>query len=162
MKKGTLSILSAVLGMTVGIVGTKTIEAKVVDKDTNKYKELSEKHFVILKLFNQWMITKQEGKSIVNYLHNENIKTVAIYGMSYVGERLYNELKGSDIEVKYAIDKNADAIYSELEIITPEDILEEVDAVLVTAVFYFDHIEDMLSEKMMCPILSLEDILYNL
>ena len=161
MKKGTLSILSAVLGMTVGIVGTKTIEAKVVDKDTNKYKELSEKHFVILKLFNQWMITKQEGKSIVNYLHNENIKTVAIYGMSYVGERLYNELKGSDIEVKYAIDKNADAIYSELEIITPEDILEEVDAVLVTAVFYFDHIEDMLSEKMMCPILSLEDILYN-
>lgn len=162
MKKGTLSILSAVLGMTVGIVGTKTIEAKVVDKDTNKYKELSEKHFVILKLFNQWMITKQEGKSIVNYLHNENIKTVAIYGMSYVGERLYNELKGSDIEVKYAIDKNADAIYSELEIITPEDILEEVDAVLVTAVFYFDHIEDVLSEKMMCPILSLEDILYNL
>ena len=39
-------------------------------------------------------------------------KEIAIYGMSYLGERLADELAGSDITVKYAIDRNADNIYA--------------------------------------------------
>lgn len=162
MKKGTLSILSTMLGAAVGVAGVKVLETKKVSGNADRYKELSDKHLAIVRLFNQWMIAKQAGKSIVEYLHNKNIKTVAIYGMHYVGERLYDELKDSDIEVKYAIDRNANAIYSEVDVVTPEDTLEEVDAVLVTAIYYFDAIEDMMSEKMDCPILSLEEILYSL
>ena len=82
--------------------------------------------------------------------------------MSYVGERLYDELKDSDIEVKYAIDKNADGIYSDVEIVTPQEELKEVDAIVVTPVFYFDEIVEALEKKTESEVLSLEDILYEL
>ena len=81
--------------------------------------------------------------------------------MSYAGERLLEELKDSKIDVKYGIDKNADGIYSDIELVTMEDKLETVDAIVVTPIFFFDQIEEELSKKISCPIISLEDILYE-
>ena len=43
-----------------------------------------------------------------------------------------------------------------------EDELEEVDAVIVTAVTFFDDILEKLSQKLDCPVISLEDILYEI
>ena len=43
-----------------------------------------------------------------------------------------------------------------------DDDLEEVDAVVVTAITFFDEIEEKLSQKIDCPIISLEDILYEI
>jgi len=42
-----------------------------------------------------------------------------------------------------------------------DDSLEDVDVVIVTAITFFDEIETKLSEKLDCPIISLEDILYE-
>ena len=79
-----------------------------------------------------------------------------------MGERLYDELKETEIDIKYAIDKNADRIYTDLNIITPEDSFEAVDAIIVTPVFYFKEIEKNLEKKTDALILSLDDILYQL
>ena len=67
-------------------------------------------------------------------------------------------MKDSNIEVRYVIDKNAENIYADVEVKKPEDDLEEVDAVIVTAVFFFDEIEEQLEKSLDCPIISLEDI----
>ena len=45
--------------------------------------------------------------------------------------------------------------------VTPDEELANVDAVIVTPITFFSEIEDMLSLKMDCPILSIEDILYD-
>lgn len=82
--------------------------------------------------------------------------------MRELGEHLYEELNGSDITVTYAIDKNADAIYAEVAVVTPDDTLEPVDVIVVTAITFFDEIEEILAEKVDCPIVSLEDILYEI
>ena len=42
-----------------------------------------------------------------------------------------------------------------------EDDLKPVDAVVVTAITFFNEIEEQLSQKMKCPIISLEEILYE-
>ena len=42
-----------------------------------------------------------------------------------------------------------------------EDDLKPVDAIVVTAITFFDEIKEKLSEKIDCPIISLEDILYE-
>ncbi len=112
-------------------------------------------------MMNQWVKIKQENKSIADYLEQNGYKEIAIYGMNYVGETLLDELANSNIKVKYAIDKNADAIYSDIDVVTPDDELTEVDAVIVTAITFFDEIEEHLLDKMDCPILSMEDILYE-
>ena len=88
-------------------------------------------------------------------------RSVAIYGMKELGERLYDELENSGIEVCYIIDKNADSIYADVDVITPDDDLKPVDVIVVTAIYYFDEIEEMLSEKVDYPVISLEDILYE-
>ena len=81
--------------------------------------------------------------------------------MNYAGETLYNELDGSGVKVKYAIDRNADQKYADVDVISPEADLPDVDAIIVTAITFFDEIEEKLAEKISCPILSLEDILYE-
>ena len=42
-----------------------------------------------------------------------------------------------------------------------ENILSFADAVVVTTVTFFDGIEEKFSIKLNCPIISLEDILYE-
>ena len=75
---------------------------------------------------------------------------------------LKEELKGTDIEVAYGIDQKADSIFSDINVVSPEYCLDNVDAIVVTAIHFFDEIEEKLSEKVDCPILSLEDILYEM
>ena len=70
-------------------------------------------------------------------------------------------MKDTSVEVAYGIDKNAEALYADIEVVSAEDTLEEVDAIVVTAITFFDEIEEMLTMKVDCPIISLEDILYE-
>ena len=51
------------LGSIVGAMGILLVK----NKDNNKWKELADKHLAIMLLFNQWLILKQEGKSILSY-----------------------------------------------------------------------------------------------
>ena len=108
---------------------------------------------------NQWIIDKQNGKDLREFFLENGYKEIAIYGMSYLGERLLDELDGTDIAVKYAIDRNADNIYAPCEVVKPDDILSSVDAIIVTPVFYFDEIERQLVPKVNCPVISLEDVI---
>ena len=112
-------------------------------------------------MMNQWVKVKQEGKNLAAYFEKNGYKNIAIYGMSYAGETLLEELRETQIQVVYGIDKNAENIYSDISILSLEDTLDDVDAIVVTAVTFFDEIEDELHKKVNCPILSLEDILYE-
>lgn len=160
MKKGVVSVLSALTGAAVGAGTLGYQKARQHEQDFKVIK----KNEAILKMFNQWLIAKQEGKSIAAYLKENNFKKIAIYGMSYAGERLLDDLRGTDIEVVYAIDQNADRMFAEVDMITKGEIAhqQEVDAVVVTAIYFFDDIEEEISELVDCPIISLEDIIYEL
>lgn len=157
MKKGLISVVSALTGMAVGagVVG------KAVGKNANKTQMMSDKHLALFLLMNQWVKAKQEGKNLETYFVRNGYKRIAVYGMSYAGETLLNELKDSEVKVAYGIDRNADGIYADVEVISIDDDLEDVDAVVVTAITFFDEIEEALSEKVSCPIISLEDIIYE-
>lgn len=158
MKKGMISVLSALTGTIAGAAAVKRAEGKKL----KKVKGYADKHLALYLMMNQWVKVKQENKSIAEYLEKNGYQQIAIYGMNYVGETLMSELANTNIQVKYAIDKNADNIYADVDILLPEDDFDNVDAVIVTPITFFDEIEEMLSEKMDCPILSMEDILYEI
>lgn len=158
MKKLTASAISLLVGVGVG----GAMSQKINNNQFNEKTELSNKHLSLFLLMNQWVKVKQEGKNIADYLKREGYKKIAIYGMSYVGETLASELAETDIEIAYGIDRKADEVYADFNILSPKDALEDVDAIIVTAIFYYDEIKEILSKKMNCPILSLEDILYEI
>lgn len=158
MRKGILSVLSALAGVAIG-AGTT---ARGMAKSTSRVRNMSDKHLALFLMMNQWVKIKQEGKNLASYFEENGYKKIAIYGMSYAGETLLDELKNSETEVLYAIDKNADKICTDVKVALIDDVLEDVDAVVVTAITFFDEIEEKLSLKFDCPIISLEDILYGI
>lgn len=157
MKKGMVAVLSSIGGAVLTAAGFK----KYFDDKITHNSKMADKHLSLYLMMNQWVKVKQENKSISEYLEKNGYKEIAIYGMNYVGETLLSELENSNIVVKYGIDRNAAAIFSDIDVLTPDDELAPVDAVIVTAITFFDVIEEKLSQKLDCAILSMDDILYE-
>lgn len=157
MGKKAGGVLFTVIGAAAGAVMAFRSTGKVMKKN----KQMSDKHLALFLMMNQWVKVKQEGKTLKSYFEKYGYHRIAVYGMSYAGETLCLELKDSGITVAYGIDRNADVMHQEIEMKKPEDELPEVDAVVVTVVYYFDAIEQDLKQKMNCPVLSLGDIVYE-
>lgn len=157
MKKPIISIVSALTGAALGAGAIGKVSADKIQK----IQAMSDKHFALFMMMNQWVKVKQEGKKLADYFEKKGYKRIAVYGMSYAGETLINELKDTGITVAYGIDKNANSIYADVDIVSLDDDLESVDAIVVTAITFFDEIEGLLSGKVDCSILSLEDVLYE-
>lgn len=81
--------------------------------------------------------------------------------MGDIGKNLLADLRISSVKVDYAIDKVVTNT-EDIRVVSPEEKLEKVDAIVVTAIAYFDDINDNLSSKTDCPIISLEDIIYEM
>lgn len=155
MKKPIISILSALTGAALGAGAVGKVS---LDK-TEKAQSMSNKHLELFLMMNQWVKVKQAGKNLADYFKANSYQKIAVYGMSYAGETLLDELRDSGITVAYGIDRKADSLYSDVDVVSMDDALEAVDAVVVTAITFFDEIEEQLSEKMDCPIISLEDVI---
>lgn len=153
-----LIIISEIIGIVAGGIATGKKLKQTVKETQDKERKMSSYYH----LFNKWLIIQQQGKSVVDFFEQNHYKSIAIYGMKEFGERLYDELKSSDITVKYVIDKNIDGIYTDIDVVTPDDKLRPVDVIVVTAIYYFDEIEEMLYKKVNFPIVSLEDVLYEI
>ncbi|MBC5742641.1 hypothetical protein FMM74_003380 [Lachnospiraceae bacterium MD308] len=160
MKKN--NFFSVLSGVVIGAVAGGMVIERISGRALDNCRELTDKNLDLFLLMNKWMTTKQEGRHIKEYLEKRGYKSVAVYGLSHVGKCLLEELKDCDIEIKYAVDKNASAIYSDLQVYLPEDDLPKADVMIVTAVYYFDDIYNNLKNKVMYPIVSLKDILYGL
>lgn len=157
MKKGVVCIVSALAGgfAAAGMVG------KVCGNQISEIRKTSDKHLALFFLMNQWVKLKQEKKMISTYFLEHGYKRVAVYGMSYVGKTLIDELKDSEVEIVCGIDRR-EGIYSELQVVSADEFCEKVDVVVVTAITFFDEIRQKIAEKTACPVISLEDILYEL
>lgn len=160
MKK--MRVLPVLSGMAIGAVAGALAAGKIVGRGIGHWRELVDKNYVLFLLMNKWMKTKQEGKHIKEYLEKNGYKSVVVYGMSHVGKCLMEELKDCAVEVKYAVDRNVAAICPGIDIYTPEDSLPEADVMIVTAVYYYKEIYDALKDKVAYPIVSLEDILFDI
>lgn len=161
MNKTVKTVLAALGGFAVGIVSGIISVERSMEKEVKCRQTMSDKHLALFLMMNQWVKVKQDGKNLADYFVKAGYKRIAVYGMSYVGETLLDELKDTEVSVAYGIDKNADSIFADIDVVSPDDDLKEIDAVVVTSITFFDEIEEMLEKKINCPIISLEDILYE-
>lgn len=136
----------------------------IICRQNRKYKELDDRNIKFQDFYDvlvQWIKVKQNNKKIENYFKKNNYRTVAIYGMNEIGFLLANELNGTEVIVKYGIDRNAKNIDSQISIVTPQDELGSVDVIVVTAFHYYNSIEPELRDKTSYDVVSLEDVLYE-
>lgn len=153
-------ILVAIIACAVGAFAGWTVCDIRRDDMEKKGDKNSSKIFTFYMMLNHWLKIKQNGRDILTYFHDHGYETVAIYGMKELGERLLDELAPSDVKVLYAIDRNKTGIYTEVEILTPDDELPKVDAVIVTAVTFYEEIRRDMESRIDCPVISLTDVVY--
>ncbi len=158
MKNIMKTILPYITLICGGVLGAEVMW-RIREKKISSVRQLSDKYLRMMHVLNQWLNAQQTGADISKYFMENNYHTIAVYGMGCLGERLTAALRGTDIRVSYCIDKRAEDMSDIGMIKSMEDDLPEVDAIVVTAIYYFDEIEDELSEKVNCPIISLEDII---
>lgn len=162
LKKQVKSVVLVLASILVGVITGNVITSVVLQNTMKEAKKISDKHLVLYLMMNQWVKLRQDGKQLSSYFERKGYKSIAIYGMSHAGVTLADELKDTDIQIVYAIDKDAESISSDIKIFSIEDDLEEVDVVVVTAITFFDEVEKILTEKLECPIVSLEDIIFKM
>ena len=154
MKKRVSTIAVGILSLISGIAVGYSIGKTNSSEEEMKNKML--KYYVTL---NNWIGKKQKNINLSSYFEKMGYNSVAIYGMKEVGERLYEELKDTKTEVKYAVDQNAESIYADIDVYSPDDDLPEVDVIVVTATYYYNRILNNIKDKISCPIISLDDVI---
>lgn len=157
MKKVFYGIITVLAGIAVGVMGTQ----KLLLDPLRKNQENAEKFQMLFQMMDQWVRLKQEGVNLSRFFVENGYKKIAIYGMGLAGETLSNELRGTGVEVAYAIDRNKYGVATDLDVYSPDEDIPEVDAIIVSAIAYFDEVLTKLEGKMDCPIISLEDVVYN-
>ncbi len=120
-----------------------------------------------VKVYDYWMYLKIRNITLESYFNKYNYKKIVIYGINYLGNRLYDELSNSFLSPVFGIDKAAEGIEYDMPILSLEDIslpekLRQIDIVVVTAIAYFQDVVHNLQKYTDKPIVSMEDILLEL
>lgn len=157
MKK-VRSILFLFISFFTGFIMSRHLAFKRIISETNTIS----KYICLFKFANEWIKLKQNRIDSIKYFKDRNYYSIAIYGMGDLGERLADEIKNTDISVKYAIDRSRRGKYENIDIKSFDDVFPTVDAVVVTAIYNFCEIQRDLKEKFECPVISLEEILLDL
>lgn len=154
IKRVILLLTGFALGLLTGRFHTKkNNKPKQIQKD--------EKYVMYYNLLNQWILLKNKNIPIARLLMEREIKNIAIYGMGEIGKRLYEELKDSDINVKYGIDNNPNKNNIDIDVIALNENMPLVDVIIVTAIFDYDAIYSNIRSYSNLKIISLEDIIFN-
>lgn len=104
-------------------------------------------------IIEQWLKNKIEKKEISEYLLNDNIHTVIIYGAGKLGEMLYDDLCNYQaIRVECFIDKYADSLYygiDDMDILNLNELeqIQPVDAIIITPYLEFENIVRSLQSR---------------
>ena len=158
MKKKVSLFLEIVLAAAGGFLAALFYKKRIPDQSADK----TNKFRTYYNMLNRWLELKQQGISLEKWFKENGYKNIAIYGMGEMGNRLYEELKNTDIHVAYAVDQNAYGVCSDIPMYRKEDDLPDVDILVVSAVFAYSEISEEMKKKCAYPIVSLEDVVYEL
>lgn len=144
------------------------LTAYLFQKKHEREKSANDRNKLYLDLVSFWLSNKNAGKSMSNYLLENDIRNIAIYGMGTMGELFYEEIENTDIAVEYFIDKSAGSSSvgaNNIPVIKLNELKNHagLDAVIVTPVCYFDSIAADIEElDSDIKIISLEELIYNM
>lgn len=145
-------------GILFGILAGAAAAGKIIELRSKKSNDQAKKMEQYYHILTRWLELRQEDRTLYSYFKKMGYSKVGIYGMRELGQRLYYELKDSDIEM-FLMDRACESISFEYDITSPVDGIPCVDVIIVTAAYYYDSIRKELEQKVKCPIVSIADVL---
>lgn len=123
---------------------------KMIDKFQNYYQ-----------LFLAWLKLHERNICFDSYFNLYGINNIAVYGNGPVGKQFLKDMKNTKIQVDYVIDKKAEYMILDIPIITLEQELPKVDAIVITIIDQIEDIAEKIRKRYDYQIISLEDIVYG-
>jgi FlaA1/EpsC-like NDP-sugar epimerase len=153
--------LLSIAGMTSIVIGITWYNRRRLEKQS----KIGKRYQAYYSVTNQWIDNKNKGRKLEQYFKEKNVASIAIYGMGSLGRLLLEDLKGSDIEIKYIIDNNAENIDMEcikVPIIRSDELAgqQAVQMTVVTPVTEFKSIKEKIQNSTSSKIISLEDVVF--
>lgn len=166
MQKILLSINNKIKWITIGLLVTAIpvlvlAELQRVDRIVMRHLRSEDKYKQYYRLFEAWTRIHQQDRDLDPFFQELKIKTIAVYGNGEFSKRFAEDMKKSKVKICYYIDRNADQIIDDVPVLSLEEKLPEVDAVIVTIIDEFESISKRLKEVCDYSIYSLEDVIYG-
>ena len=102
---------------------------------------------------------KSNGLSIKKFFSYHNIRAIVVYGKGLMAEWVIKELQ-EEVAIKAIMDRNTDVMlnFDLIRVIAPNELTDNIDAIVVTAVGSYDEIYYALKKKYDVPIFNFEEI----
>lgn len=155
-KKALISFIMSIATLVTGIFVTRNIYIKRL----RDIQDIVKKNDMIIKAYDKWMQLEENGKTINDILHAHGYQTVGIYGMGYLGKRLYERLVAEGADILCGIDKNAHYMYKNLYVYAiDDDDFPDADVIIVTPIYFYNEIRDTIREYRNVDVCSLYELL---
>ncbi len=145
------------------IVGEACLDHSLQSGNDEEIKSLSlksERYRGYWKTSRRWIAIHLREETICKQFLNNKYRKIAIYGLGVMGELLVQEMDKFHIEIAYGIDQDEHKGRKfDFPIYRLQDTLPEADIVVITVNYAVDKIKQQLSEKMVCSMISLNDLL---
>lgn len=157
MKNRDKRFLIGAISFAVGFfLGGKALVGMI-----NDFKMRMERNLSNMLLFHDWLEFLYSGGCIEQYFHRHGYKKILIYGNGYVGQRLFHALKQTDIEVVGIMDQmNSSDLDAQEMLIGLDSKIPDIDCVVVTPMFYYNEICQVMQKKTQCPVIAV-DVLWK-
>lgn len=156
MKCILLDLVFLLIGFTFGMIFMIYRCGYILEKSRKK----ADKFLSFFELMDQWLSYKEQGYQFTKYFDENNIESVAIYGVGKIGNHLKYELKKGGITLSYVIDEGVNVIYGKEEHYSLKDKLPMVDLVIVTSINEYEEIrKKILNNNRMLHVISVGEII---
>lgn len=152
------------MDVDINVAATEILQI-IIKNESTSIKEQSVKFSQYTELLNRWLYVKNIGGNIEKYFKANNYRRIAIYGMAFLGERFLEEMEKTEVVVAYGIDRAPLSVCArnKIKVIGVHDKWDqEIDAVIVTPVTYYEELQKMIKSKVSCPVISLKDVIWAL
>ena len=137
------------------------LELFVVDDEAEK-KDL-EKYANFAYLFDIWLKNIEDGKHLSSFFEQRGYKNIVIYGMGILGKHFVEQLKNTDIQVIYIIERMvANVNGKNYGCKEANELLEQPDAIVVTPIMEYETIKKLLTDIYRCDIISAEEVILSI
>ncbi len=156
------AFLGFIGGMITGGIGGAKLVGRQYDLHCEKVENNADKFSDYYNMTLQWIKVHQQKKSLHHYFENKGYKHIAIYGMNDIAYAILGELKDTETEVDFCIDRNADNLFIEVDCYRPDEEMPDVDACVVALPELYNSIAETIQPILKCPIVSIEDVIWEI